>query len=322
MELRRINGMQHISEVVRDANYRIHRARTGQDRMLVTRWRKVNEKIDGIFYGELICIAARPGVGKSAFANLLIMDLFNQELNPDTSPIGLYFTFEMPSYQQIIRMYSNKNRIESKKIRSSRNPIPDEVFDELQRTGNLLASLPIYLRDVPLSPQNWYEMILGVVADNPGKQIFVFLDHTRLVIPDQREAEERTITSLLGYANRLKNEQGVTTILISQMNRDIEKEKDRQRMGSSPPVLADIFGASAVEQFCTTVFMLHRPSMYGVSTYLGFDTKNLLAVHVPKQREGWTGAIMLKEDYRYYDIFDGDTISTSDDGRTIFNFSE
>ena len=83
--------------------------------------------------------------------------------------------------------------------------------------------------------------------------------------------------------------------------------------------MSDLFGASAVEQFATTVMLLHRPEMYGVKEFMEHDAKNLLIFNIVKQRNGWIGAVFLKSDFQYYDVHDGNTVVITNDG-VIINF--
>jgi replicative DNA helicase len=309
--------MRHTSEVVAEANEKISSAIAGLRNSYITRWGKLNEGIEAIQEGEIIVIGGRPGSGKSAFANLLIQDIFDQHLNPYPT-IGAYFSLEMPAYQQIIRWYSNDRRIQSKRILSSRNPIDEATFESLKQTGEMLKRMNIMFYDVPLQPESVGNTVLDLKRRNPGKQVILMLDHSRLVIGDPKE-EEIKIRLLMEIAVRLKNEHGIITIILSQMNRDIEKERDRARMGKSLPVMADLFGASAVEQNATTVLLLHRPEMYGLETFYDQDAKNLLVINVAKQRDGWTGGVFLKSDFQYYDVHDGNTVAITADG-LILNF--
>ena len=311
--------MRSIGQVVDEANVKVDQSMKGIRESYITRWGKINDAIDSIQEGEIIVIGGRPGAGKSAFSNLLIQDIFDSHLNPYPT-LGLYFSLEMPAYQQVIRWYSNEQRMESKKILSSRNPINESTFEALKRTGNKLKRMNLVFHDIPLIPEAIANTVADAVHKHKGKRIFLIVDHSRLVIGDA-DRERIKIEKLVGFANTLKNQYGVVSILISQMNRDIEKERDRKRMGTSLPVMGDLFAASAMEQYATTVMLLHRPEMYNVNTFMNEDTENLLVVNVAKQRNGWIGAVFLKSDFQYYDIHDGNTVTITESGY-VYNFAQ
>jgi replicative DNA helicase len=309
--------------VIDRTNEVIHKARTGEDPPLLYRWRKFNDKLGGIYHDDLITIAARPGVGKSALSGIIVRDIL--EINSHLPLIGTYDSFEMPDYQLALRWYSEDHRIETKRIRSYLNPISDEQFDEIKVTGEALKRLPLLIRDRPVTPEQWFKDGERLMELYPQHRVVRFFDHTRLSLAKSNyQSEEQKITELMDAANQLKN-RGTASIILSQMNRDIEKEKNRSSMGSSPPVLADIFGASSVEQYSTCVIALHRPAMYGCKEYVignvVFNTENFLAAHVLKQREGWTGMISLKEELQYYRITDGNEVRYDENGRAVIKFN-
>jgi len=309
--------MRGMNAVVDEANIKVREAMDGTRSSYVTRWGKLNDAIDSIQEAEIVVIGGRPGSGKSAVLNLLVEDIFDQHLNPYPT-LGGYFSLEMPAYQQVIRYYSNSQKIPSKQILSTRNPIDESTYESLCGAGNTLKRMNILFYDVPLNPESIYNTVLDMIRANPGVQIILVVDHSRLVTGNVQKEEEK-IRRLMELCNRLKNMYGVITILLSQMNRDIEKERDRRRMGRSLPVMADLFGASAVEQFATTVILLHRPEMYGVKEFMEQDAKNMLIFNIAKQRNGWVGAVFLHSDFQYYDVHDGDTVAITSDG-VIINF--
>jgi len=310
--------MRSMSDVVDEANVKIQEAIDGTRDSYITRWQKVNDAIESIQEGEIIVIGGRPGSGKSAFANLLVQDIFNKHLNPYDS-MGLYFSLEMPAYQQVVRWYSNAHQIESKKILSSRNPIDISTYESLRGTGTDLEQMNVKFHDVPLHPRAIANTTATAVNRYPKKRIFLIVDHSRLVTGS--DEERLRIEELVGYSQILKNKYGVISILLSQMNRDIEKERDRTKMGNSLPVMADLFAASAMEQYATTIMLLHRPEMYGLKKFMNQDAKNLLAINVAKQRAGWTGAVLMRSNFPYYDVHDGNTVLLTENGY-VFRFAD
>lgn len=313
------NRMKTMNTVVDEAESKIRQAMEGSLASYVTRWSKLNDAIDSIQEGEVIVLGGRPGSGKSAVLNLLVEDIFDQELNPYPT-IGSYFSLEMPAYQQAIRYFSNSAKIPSKAILSTRNPIDETTFERIQGAGRQLRGMNVLFYDIPLNPETIYNTVLDMINKHPGIQVVLVVDHSRLVTGNVVKEEEK-IRRLMELMNRLKNMYGVICILLSQMNRDIEKERDRRRMGKSLPVMADLFGASAVEQFATTVILLHRPEVYGVKEFMERDTKNMLIFNIAKQRNGWIGAVFLRSNFQYYDVHDGNTVVVTNDG-VIINFVE
>jgi len=313
-----LSHMRPMSQVVDEANSRIVDAIEGRRDSYITRWMRINQTIESIQESELVVIGGRPGSGKSAFANLLVQDIFNKELNPYKS-MGLYFSLEMPAYQQVVRWYSNAHQIESKSILSSRNPIKKSVYENLRRTGHDLTSMNVLFHDISLHPKAIANTVVDAIRRNKGFRIFLIVDHSRLVTGSDQE--RLRIEELVTYCHTLNNKYGVIVILLSQMNRDIEKERDRTKMGNSLPVMADLFAASAMEQFATTILLLHRPEMYAVKKFMGEDAKNLLAINVAKQRSGWTGAVLMRSNFPFYDVHDGNTVLMTEDGY-VFRFAD
>jgi replicative DNA helicase len=102
-----LKEFRHISLSVDKSIQEIKLAQTGQRIVFPTGWSRLDKNLlGGLQKGKMYVIAGRPGVGKSAFSNQLIFDVLDK--NKDKKVIVLYWTFEMPDYQQIMRAASNK----------------------------------------------------------------------------------------------------------------------------------------------------------------------------------------------------------------------
>ena len=110
----KLSGFDHVSVVVGKANKIITDYRTGKITPLLTFSDKLNNKIEGLYPGDQVVIAARMGTGKSALANILVRSLHDR--NPWAKLLFLYWSMEMPSYQQIVRFYSSSVGIPVKDI--------------------------------------------------------------------------------------------------------------------------------------------------------------------------------------------------------------
>lgn len=307
-----IKGFVHISGVVDEANKEIDDFRKGIRTPLLTFSEKLNNAIGGLYPADQVVIAARTGVGKSVFANLLIKSL--QDRNPKAKLLFLYWSLEMPNRQQVYRMYANKFKMPVKRIVTNRNPISDQLYEQITVYGESLSGYNIFFRDLPTDLNLFIKTLEDVHRNFPGYQIINLFDHTRLIKKTNEKTEEEKITALMEKGVECKNRWGDINIFISQMNRNIENSNNgkdgRRNIGADAPLISDIFGADSVSQFATLIICLHRPELYGQISYKPYNNieslpaLGLIACHVLKQRDGWTGMIAMKHNLSIYNIED------------------
>lgn len=309
MSLNSITGMSHISEVVEETNQRLYRFKTGQLKPLKTFSKKLDSAIGGFYPGDQITIAARPGVGKSAFVNVLVDAIENN--NKDTKTVILYFSLEMANYSQVIRLYSKETGITSKALQSAWEPLPEDSWNNVLKMSDRLKNRNIFFRDHKVTRYSWRKTMEEAFEKFRGHQLVSIVDHTRLITKMGGEkSEEEKITEFMADAVEFKNQTDSINIFLSQLNRNIESASgaDREAVGKSAPRLTDIFGSDAVGQFSTLVLGLHRPEKYLVNpfVYAGetYDTRNFLPVFLLKQRDGEEGMIPLYHDLTHYRIAD------------------
>lgn len=293
-----VNGFQHISSVIEEANREVHAYRSGEKVALKTPWKKLNDTLGGgIFPGDQIVIAGRSSVGKSVIAVETIAEIAKN--HPDC--IVLFWSLEMASWRNIIRMFSSSMNLTVKELLSARNPLSDETFAKMQEIGEILSKLPIYFRDIAVTPEKWEEMVLKVQVENPGKLIINMLDHTRLLLAGTEKLEERIISNLMLAGVRVKNTINCINIFLSQLNRKIE-EVDRKDVGSTGLLASYIFGADSVFQCADVVIGLHRPEMYGLKEFKKIPTQNLLIMQIMKQRDGEVCELAFKHQLMFNKI--------------------
>lgn len=279
----RIEGMQHISEVVRQANKELTDLKTGAKRPFKTFLRKLNNKIGGIYPGDQIVIAGRSGVGKSAFVTSLIKHL--AEDYKDDKLLFLYWSFEMKSWRNIVRMYSQQVGKTVKELLSANAPLSDSVYAQLLDAGNEYKDMLMYFRDIPVNEAEWEQAILNIQAQFPEYTIINMVDHTRLLSSNNEKTEEEKITKLMLKGIKLKNTISCINIFLSQLNRKVE-DGERRDVGTTGLLPTYIFGADSVMQCADVVLGLHRPETYDVKLYKQVPTKDLLVCQIMKQREG------------------------------------
>jgi len=292
-----VEGFKHVSQVAQEGIDFLDQIRNGTAKFIFTSSAKLNEATGGFRPSDNIVIAARPGVGKSTTANMIIRDCFNPLINPDLKVIVAYFSLEMPGYQQFYRDASSRLKITVKQLTNVKEPINDDVYEAIKAFALEFSQHPLYYRDVGVTVDKYMELSSSLQKKYPDFLLLKIFDHTRLASSNHRSEEER-ITSLMHRSRLYDNEHSSISLFLSQMNRNIESGKDRSKTGQDPPVLSDIFGSDAVGQYANLVIALHRPEMYNIKEYLGFATNDMIFAHILKQRDGYVGVLPWKHDLK------------------------
>lgn len=309
MSVEQLENMMHISSAVAKTKAEIQAYNEGKRSRLKIFSNKFNVNYNGLALGEQLTIAARPGVGKSTIANLLILSLLQN--NPNVKLLFLYWSMEMAIQEQILRLasYHIKNRTSTQILSQSNST---EHMQQFEDAGKLLSNLPVYFRDsrtsVNTCKRTWDSIRNGECGDYNVINIF---DHTRLVSGDEAKEEAR-ITNLMAAGVEYKNLMGNTNIYLSQLNRSVESAsgKDRRDTGSTLPELSDIFGADSVGQFSTMAWLLHKPSNYHIPTWRFEEggpeesTEKLIICKVGKNRNGPMGIVKWYEDLAHGRLYD------------------
>ena len=258
---------------------------------LKTCWKKLNRYIGGGIQEETqYIIGGRSGVGKSAFVNLLVKSLF--DCNPKQKVVVLYFNFEMPSYKQVIRKMSKELELTVHQIMSADKPINEKDFDRVKTIQENLAKYNIYFVDIPINVIQIHKKIMEFHSKFKGYHLVNVFDHSRLVTGDAEKDEMIRIGRLSKLCMYLKKKIHCSNLIISQLNRNIESPERAKTLYE--PMASDIFGADSLYQDADVVIVPHRPETFKLDKYYGFDTKNFIAMHILKNRDGDTGFIPFK----------------------------
>lgn len=225
-------------------------------------------------------------------------------------------------WKNVLRMISRKGEVEAKALLDYAQKLHEERFKALFDIGNQFRDLPIYITNKPRKPSTWEEEKKQIQGKYPKKKIINLFDHTRLGAKDEaNKKEEEMITSFMHKGVYLKNNFDMINIWLSQLNRNIETNISRDKLGTYLPVSSDLFGGDSVYQAADIVTALHRPGMYQVEEWEGIPTgydpvnpdKNdhLLIECVLKNREGWTGNIALRHNLAINQVMDLNYIEQS-----------
>ncbi|HYH13903.1 MAG TPA: replicative DNA helicase [Flavisolibacter sp.] len=262
--------------------------------------------LDKVTYGwqntDLIILAARPAVGKTAFALNLAR---NAALDPrKQTPVAL-FSLEMGASQLVGRILAAESEIHLEKI--SRGKMEEHEMKQLYAKGiQKLAQAPIFIDDT--ASLNIFELRAKCRRlKNINNIGMIIIDYLQLMSgtgnSGSREQEISTISRSLKH---LAKELQVPIIALSQLSREVEKRKDGNKM----PQLSDLRESGAIEQDADMVCFIYRPEYYDVTqNEMGESNRGETHIRIAKHRNGSLETIVLRarlEIQRFFDDNGGD----------------
>lgn len=229
--------------------------------------------------GEMIVIAARPSLGKTSIA----IQIAEHAAIEQKLPAGI-FSLEMTADQLILRMLCARGRINLRNVREGF--LAERDFPRLSAAAGKLNGAPLFIDDSPALSILQLRAKARRMAQQHGIKLFV-IDYLQLLHSTARRAENRQqeIADISGGIKALAKELNVPIIVLSQLNRDLERESGRK------PRLADLRESGAIEQDADFVGLLYRVKS-GEDEHEDFESvpTNLL---IAKQRNGPTGEVNL-----------------------------
>lgn len=237
---------------------------------------------------DLIIIAARPSVGKTAFALNLARNAAMHPIKP--VPVGL-FSLEMSASQLVQRILSAQSEIPMEKI--SRGRLEDYEMKQLLTKGmQPLEAAPIYIDDS--AAINVFELRAKCRRMvNKFKVGMIIIDYLQLMSGsgDGRGNREQEISSISRALKQMAKELQVPVIALSQLSRAVESRKEGNKM----PQLSDLRESGAIEQDADMVMFLYRPEYYGVTeNEMGESNRGETHIKIAKHRNGSLETIHLR----------------------------
>ena len=233
---------------------------------------------------DLIIIAARPGMGKTAF----VLSLIRNAAIKYNIPVAI-FSLEMSSLQLVARMISAEAELESEKIR--KGTLLDYEWEQLVHKTKLLGQAPIFIDDTPaLSLFELRTKCRRLKSQHDIKMVVI--DYLQLLVPDSNKTNnrEQEIALISRSLKSLAKELNIPIITPSQLSRAVET-----RGGDKRPVLSDLRESGAIEQDADIVMFLYRPEYYGLTEdESGNDTKGNTEIIIAKHRNGPLGTSIIK----------------------------
>lgn len=242
-----------------------------------TGFEKLDYMTSGLQAADLVIVAARPGLGKTSIA----LNIAAHAALEHGKAIGI-FSLEMTKEQLMLRMLSNKSKVNYSSIRSGY--IKDEDLEKLVHAADELGQSKIYIDDTPAIS------VLEIRAKARRQQRdkgldLIIVDYLQLMRGSRRvESREREIAEISGSLKALAKELSVPVIAISQLSRQTETRSDRR------PQLADLRESGAIEQDADLVLFIHRADVYRKDPE---EKDGIAELIIGKQRNGPTGTVKL-----------------------------
>ena len=234
---------------------------------------------------DLVICAARPGMGKTAFALTMARNIAVEH----NTPIG-FFSLEMSSEQLVNRLIASEAELGASKLR--KGDLADHEMVQLHEKIKHLSEAPIFIDDTPALTIFELRAKARRLVKNHGVKI-IMIDYLQLMQAGgnsgNREQEISTISrSLKGIAKELK----IPVVALSQVNRGVES---RTGVGSKRPMLSDLRESGAIEQDADIVTFIYRPEYYKIYEWdNGDDSRGQGELIIAKHRNGSLKNVRLK----------------------------
>src|SRR5579875_686496 len=263
-----------LSEAVRQLADRY--ANRGQLTGLTTGFADLDNLTSGLQRGDLVIVAGRPSMGKTAFAlNVAEAVALRAKL-----PV-LIFSMEMSASQLAFRLISSLGRINQKDLRSGE--LAEEEWPRVTQASSLLSESKIFIDDTPaLSPGELRSRARRMMREH-GLGLVV-IDYLQLMqVPGNKENRATEISEISRNLKAMAKELDVPVIALSQLNRALEQRNDKR------PVMSDLRESGAIEQDADLILFIYRDEVYNKES----NHKGIAEIIIGKQRNGPIDTIKL-----------------------------
>ncbi|MCP8900607.1 replicative DNA helicase [Gilvimarinus xylanilyticus] len=296
-------GLREVNGLLKETVERIDELfRSGDDVTGVpTGLTDLDTKTSGWQPGELIILAARPSMGKTALAlNFVESAIFSQS----TPRPVLVFSMEMPSAALVMRMMSSIGRIDQGHMRNGK--LTEEDWPKLSAAVSKMKDKPLFIDDTPgLTPQEMRARTRRIAREhgNPG---MIMVDYLQLMqVAGSTEGRTQEISEISRALKALAKEFDCPVIALSQLNRSVEQRPNKRPMNS------DLRESGAIEQDADVILFIYRDEYYNEDS----PDKGVSELIVGKQRNGEVGTVRAAfvGKYTRFDNLAADYFAQQDD---------
>ncbi len=278
-------------------------SRIGKDNLTIsgmpTGYVDLDNLLAGLQNSELVIIAARPSVGKTAFALNVVRNIITGAGPGDLPPVVAFFSLEMARVELAERLLCCQSRVDSHKVRKGH--VNSDDIQKLMDAGDVLRKAKLYIDDTPSRSMIQIAATcrrLDKKHEKEGGLRLIVIDYLQLIEPEnRRDPRQEQVAQISRRLKFLARELKIPVIALAQVNRASEDRQDHK------PRLSDLRESGSIEQDADTCVMLHRPGKFD-----GTTDDNILEIIIAKQRNGPTGEVTLtwRKDYNRYENYIAD----------------
>src|SRR2546427_821369 len=291
-------GFMGVQEIVRESFGSVDALLQRGQRItgLATHYTDLDEMTSGLQRSDLVIIAARPSMGKTAFA----MNIAENAAIEDQQVVGV-FSLEMSREALLLRLLCSQARVDAHKMRTG--SLWQDDTKKLVRAMEQLAHAPIYIDDTPGIALSEMRAKARRLKQSAGKLDLIIVDYLQLMSGGGKRYENRTqeVSAISRGLKALAKELSVPVIALSQLSRAPES-----RGGDHRPQLADLRESGSIEQDADVVMFIFREEVYRQDDP---DLQGKAEIIISKQRNGPTGKFILafrKNCTRFETLAEGD----------------
>jgi replicative DNA helicase len=295
VQSRRSEEFLRLKELIWPTMERIEQmqGRAGALTGVPTGFTELDEMTAGFQKSDLVILAARPSMGKTAFALNVV-----QHAAIEHNVRVAIFSLEMSKDQLVQRLLCSEGLVDAQRLR--RGALRDEDYPKLARAAGLLSSAQIWIDDsAGLTPLAMRSKARRLKAEHDIG--LVVIDYLQLMQgPQNIENRQQEISYISRSLKALAKELDIPVLALSQLSRAPEQRGGEHRR----PLLSDLRESGAIEQDADVVCFIYRPEMYeGPQDKDGNSLEGLAELNVGKQRNGPTGTVQLyfKKEYTRFD---------------------
>lgn len=282
--------------------------------------RDLDKQMGGLFATDLVVLAARPGLGKTALATTIalsvsrpVRDTYKKIVSPGYGVA--FFTLEVDRGQLGMRVACHEAEIDTSRVRAGK--LANDDWTKITEAAVALNDQPLYIDDTPAISlfelrarvRKLKRQIENGTAPIQSKGLFlIVVDYLQLMDgkADKGETREREVSKLSGGLKILAKQEKLCVIALSQLNRAVERDKDKR------PKLSSLRESGAIEQDADKILFIYREHYYDRS----YPNKFQAEIDVAKNRNGPTGTVetyFAPEPMRFHNATKADQVFDDDD---------